>query len=337
MNLKTCIVTGGAGFIGCALSSGLLERFDKVIAIDTLNPQIHPRPERPAALAAEEELIVGSICDAELWEKVLAGIDDSFTVIHLVAETGTAQSLGNSTLHTYTNVVGTSTMLDAFTRSGKMPEQILLTSSRAVYGEGAWQREDGSVFYPGQRSDKQLKAAQWDFPGAKHMPMQADKVAPMPTSVYGATKLCQENLLSAWCKAMNVPCKIVRLQNVYGPGQSLINPYTGIVSLFVRLAKEGKAIPLYEEIGMDCMSPFEVASGCDVVEIAKEHPNLRMFGGFDKRILAMGPEAIDREVDRILPYMKARGGYIPTCDHGVPEEVDFESWVHFRKRLLEFA
>jgi uroporphyrinogen decarboxylase len=110
--------------------------------------------------------------------------------------------------------------------------------------------------------------------------------------------------------------------------------------LYFQLDSDGFAnpiIPLYSTIGMDCMSPFEVASGCDVVEIGIKHPELRMSGGFDKRILAEGKDAIDREVDRILPAMKKRGGYFPTCDHGVPAEVSFENYVHFRKRMLEYA
>ncbi len=96
-------------------------------------------------------------------------------------------------------------------------------------------------------------------------------------------------------------------------------------------------IDVYGEIGLDYLSPFEVASGCDVVRTGKEYPNLRIRGGFDKRILASTKEAIDREVDRIMPVMKARGGYIPMCDHGVPEEVSFENYMHFRNRLKEFA
>jgi hypothetical protein len=96
-------------------------------------------------------------------------------------------------------------------------------------------------------------------------------------------------------------------------------------------------IPLYQELGMDYMSPFEVASGCDVVQIGQQYPELRISGGFDKRILAQGKEAIDREVDRIMPIMHKRGGYIPTCDHGVPEEVSFESYMHYRQRMLEFS
>jgi uroporphyrinogen decarboxylase len=96
-------------------------------------------------------------------------------------------------------------------------------------------------------------------------------------------------------------------------------------------------IPLYRELGMDYLSPFEAASFCDVVRTAGEYPDLLISGGFDKRILAQGKDAIDREVDRIMPVMKKRGGYIPTCDHGVPDEVSFENYLHYRKRMLEYA
>jgi len=95
-------------------------------------------------------------------------------------------------------------------------------------------------------------------------------------------------------------------------------------------------IPVYQELGADYFSPVEVASGCDVVELAKQYPNMLFRGGFDKRIMAAGKEAIDREIDRIMPFMTKRGGYIPMCDHGVPEEVDFENFLHYRKRLKEF-
>ena len=109
--------------------------------------------------------------------------------------------------------------------------------------------------------------------------------------------------------------------------------------LFLQIDTDGnclEAIDMYKEIGLDYMSPFEVASGSDVVEIRKKYPDLLMRGGFDKRILADSKEAIDREVDRIMPFMVAQGGYIPSCDHGVPEEVSFENYMHYRKRMLEF-
>ena len=110
--------------------------------------------------------------------------------------------------------------------------------------------------------------------------------------------------------------------------------------LYFQVDTDGYAppvIPLYRELGMDVMSPFEVAAGCDVVEIGAQYPDLVMFGGVDKRVLAKGRAAIDELVDRIFPAMRKRGGYIPTCDHGVPEEVPYQDYLYYRKRCLEFA
>jgi hypothetical protein len=110
--------------------------------------------------------------------------------------------------------------------------------------------------------------------------------------------------------------------------------------LYVQIDTDGCAmptIPVYQEIGMDAMSPFEVASGCDVVAVGRAHPELAIFGGIDKRILATSKDAIDRELERILPVMRARGGYIPTCDHGVPEEVSLENYLHYRRRCVEWG
>lgn len=95
------------------------------------------------------------------------------------------------------------------------------------------------------------------------------------------------------------------------------------------------AIPLYLEAGMDMMSPWEVASGCDVVKIGAKWPSLLMMGGIDKRVLAKGKDAIDEHLEYIVPVMLKRGGYIPTCDHGVPDDVSFENYMHYRKRICE--
>ena len=95
------------------------------------------------------------------------------------------------------------------------------------------------------------------------------------------------------------------------------------------------AIPIYQEIGMTRMSPFEVASGCDVVEIARQYPDLIMSGGIDKRVLAAGKEAIEKHLQYIIPFMLERGGYYPTCDHGVPDDVSFENYCYYRRRLCE--
>ena len=95
------------------------------------------------------------------------------------------------------------------------------------------------------------------------------------------------------------------------------------------------SVPVYSEVGLDGMGPWEVASGCDVVEIGKKYPKLTLFGGIDKRILAKGKEAIDAHLKHIMPFMVKRGGYCPTCDHGVPNDVSYENYTYFRKRLYE--
>jgi dTDP-L-rhamnose 4-epimerase len=246
VNIGTVLVTGGAGFIGCALSQKLAAQADRWVVLDVMHPQVHAQPGRPADLHEAAELVVGDVTDPAVWDDVLATVRPD-VVIHLAAETGTAQSLDEASRHARVNVVGTTEMTDAFGRSGQLPSHVLLSSSRAVYGEGNWQRESGEIFQPGQRSHAQFEAGQWDFEGASSLPSSAQTTVPAPTSVYGATKLAQENILKAWGGSRDVPVSILRLQNVYGPGQSLINSYTGIVSLFSQWAREGKAIPLYED------------------------------------------------------------------------------------------
>jgi dTDP-L-rhamnose 4-epimerase len=240
------LVTGGAGFIGCALAQRLAGRGGRWVAFDSLHPQVHATHERPDALPEAAELVVGDVTSADDWDALLAGFTPT-TVIHLAAETGTAQSFTESTRHAMVNVVGTAAMLDAFTRRGVFPERFVLSSSRAVYGEGEWVTADGSVIHPGVRSRDQLERGEWDVPGATPRPSSAARTEPAPINVYGATKLAQENILSAWSGARGLTLDILRLQNVYGPGQSLSNPYTGIVSLFSRLARAGETIPVYED------------------------------------------------------------------------------------------
>jgi dTDP-L-rhamnose 4-epimerase len=244
---RTCLLTGGAGFIGCALTRRIADRFDRLIVVDALHPQVHVEPVRPKDLDSTAIFYHADITDPGVWHRILDRYSPD-VVVHLAAETGTAQSLTEATRHAHVNVVGTTCMLDAFAKSGKIPSRIVLTSSRAVYGEGPWQHvKEGKTIYPAQRSKAQLERGEWDFPEMRPQPVEAGKTTPMPVSVYGATKLAQEHILMCWSVSFGVKAVILRLQNVYGPGQSLNNVYTGIVSLFVQLAREGKSIPIYED------------------------------------------------------------------------------------------
>jgi len=229
--------------------------------MDNLHPQVHPSQDRPSALDERVEFVRGDVTEPGDWDALLARVAPT-AVIHLAAETGTGQSLTEATRHAAVNVVGTTQLLDALVRHDKLPERIVLTSSRAVYGEGAWMSAGGVPTYPGQRSRAMLESGTWDFPGLTPTPFNSHRVVPAPTSVYGSTKLAQEHIVRSWCLAMNVIPVVYRLQNVYGPGQSLINPYTGIVSLFAQKAKAGEVIPVYEdgEIIRDFVFIDDVAS-----------------------------------------------------------------------------
>ncbi|MHC4713350.1 MAG: uroporphyrinogen decarboxylase family protein [Planctomycetota bacterium] len=96
-----------------------------------------------------------------------------------------------------------------------------------------------------------------------------------------------------------------------------------------------EAIDLYLEVGMDKMSPFEVAANNDVIEVAEKYPDLIIEGGIDKRLIAAGPPAIDEHLERIIPFMVKRGGYTPTCDHGVPDNVSYADYMHYRRKMME--
>jgi len=218
--------------------------------MDVLHPQVHPGRARPLSLPASIPLLTGDVTNARDWDAVLRLIQPD-QIVHLAAETGTGQSLSEATRHGSVNVVGTTQLIDALTRTGFVPAQLVLASSRAVYGEGAW-RLDDRVLYPGPRSHRRLLAGLWDpeVPGdgnAVPIASSAGRTETRPTSVYAATKLSQEHVLGAWATSRDTALSILRLQNVYGPGQSLSNPYTGIVSLFAVRAGARLPLEVYED------------------------------------------------------------------------------------------
>lgn len=244
------LVTGGAGFIGCALATAAAAESERWVAVDTLDPHIHAQARRPDRLPAAAELVVGDVNDAALWDQLIPDLKPD-VIIHLAAETDTGLSLENATRFSNVNVTGTAAMLDALTRHLHRPRRLVLASSRAVYGEGAWRDTvTGAIVPRRQRNHAQLAQGAWDFAGSEPLASRAGETPERPANVYGVTKLAQEGLLSAWAGATGVPLSILRLQNVYGPGQSLINPYTGILALFMRLAAAGRSIEVYEDGAM---------------------------------------------------------------------------------------
>ena len=244
---KKILVSGGLGFIGRELlTQKFIEKYD-VHVIDCLLPQVHgnqakKKIERKKSVSYH----IGDIRNPKLLDRILSR--NRFEIfVHLAAETGTGQSLQVPTLHTDTNVNGLACILQAFSKNNSIPEKIINTSSRAIYGEGLWIRKNGETFYPRQRTREDLIAGKWDFSDSSPLPMDARILTPKPVSVYGVTKFAQEDLLRVWSSANSVSLINLRLQNVFGSGQSPINPYTGILPLFIQKAKSNESIELYED------------------------------------------------------------------------------------------
>lgn len=243
------LVIGGAGFIGRHLVPQLTRQSADVLIADNLHPQVHD--------AGTPDWLTPypfSGCDIRDSASLLAMVRwcRPTTIFALAAETGTGQSLEEPARHCATNVTGLANILECITRSGAPVRRIVLPSSRAVYGEGAWIDHDGQIFYPAPRTNDQFAHSAWapwvqERGGAQPVPHRASAHWPRPSNVYAATKLAQEQVLSAWALGHRVSSSIVRLQNVYGPGQAVNNPYTGVLVHFARLALQGQPIPVYED------------------------------------------------------------------------------------------
>lgn len=250
---KNILITGGAGFIGSKLANVLIAKGHAVRVLDNLSPQIHgAEPEASPlfrALHGDVEFIRGSVTSRTDMVKALSGMD---TVVHLAAETGTGQSMYAIQHYSDVNIGGTTLLLDLIANEQLPIRKIIVASSRAVYGEGKYLCDTHCYVYPSSRSADAME--QGNF--AVHCPLcgVAAKLVPTdedtpvrPASVYGITKLTQELMVLTVGKALGISALAFRYQNVYGPGQSLSNPYTGILSIFSTRILNGNGINIFED------------------------------------------------------------------------------------------
>ena len=248
------LITGGAGFIGSNLALRLIEEGHTVTVLDNLSPQIHGNePEQTSALYASirgrVRFIRGSVCDESAWSQCLPGQD---AIVHLAAETGTGQSMYEIRRYTDVNVGGTALMLDWLAREQHQVKRVVVASSRAIYGEGKYVDDDGNVLYPESRRTEDMQAGQFEplcpRTGRPLKLVPTDEESKIhPSSVYGITKQNQEQMVMTVCTSLGIEGVALRYQNVYGPGQSLKNPYTGILSIFSTRALNGNAIQIFED------------------------------------------------------------------------------------------
>lgn len=241
------LVTGGLGFIGSALTRRLLGEGHEVRILDSVTPQVHgqqPHIDVPDGA----ELVRLDVRELAGNADAVEGMD---AVYHLAAETGTAQSMYRIRHYVDVNEGGTAALLEAIAQCKHRPTKVILTSSRSVYGEGAFRDGQGRLVQPRPRSREQLEAGRWELFDEAGAALQAiatpEHLGFAPGSVYAATKASQELLLTSASHALGFGAAILRLQNVYGEGQSLQNPYTGIISIFFNRARQGLNLPLYED------------------------------------------------------------------------------------------
>lgn len=251
---KNILITGGAGFIGSNLALSLIEQGWVVTVLDNLSPQIHGfNPEANSQLYKsikdKVNFIKGSVTEYDDLAKALLNQD---VIVHLAAETGTGQSMYRAKDYADVNIGGTALLLDILTNTTHKVKKVVLASTRAVYGEGKYYSEEFGVIYPSSRKDEFMQTGDFEVKYKNATTplrsMATDECSKLhPSSVYGITKLAQEQLLMSVCPAIGVAPVILRYQNVYGPGQSLSNPYTGILSIFSTLIKNRKEINVFED------------------------------------------------------------------------------------------
>jgi dTDP-L-rhamnose 4-epimerase len=241
------LITGGAGFIG----KWVVEKLPtdtKIVIIDSLDEQVHKTLRDFAPEIKERALCIkDDIQNIEAHKALIEGTD---VVIHLAAQTGTGQSMYEINKYIQHNVNGTAKVLELISTLENKPKRIILSSSRAVYGEGAY-TNGINTYYPKGREPNNLKAGEWEIYGDKgiqldSLKMREDQVC-SPTSVYGLTKLWQEQLLQIYCETEKIDLVTLRFQNVYGPKQELGNPYTGIIGIFTNLILQENGVELFED------------------------------------------------------------------------------------------
>jgi dTDP-L-rhamnose 4-epimerase len=243
------LVTGGCGFIGRKLCLRLRKMGLRVRILDNLAPQVHgTSPDLSWISDASVEFIQGSVCQPEICHRA---VHEMQVIVHLASETGTGQSMYEIRRYMDVNVTGTATIIEAAIQAGI--EQLVLTSSRAVYGEGTWGCvKCGPVHAPARRYSH-ATPDNWNPICPKcgehlsELLPTAETESLEPTSIYGLSKLAQEQMARVVENSSSLRCSILRLFNVYGPGQALNNPYTGVLGVFINRARLGETLDLYED------------------------------------------------------------------------------------------
>lgn len=302
MSIKNVLITGGAGFIGSNLALKLVEKGYEVTVLDNLSPQIHgenPTETSPLYLSIKDKVkfIHGTVTSKEDWEKALKGQD---AIVHYAAETGTGQSMYDVEKYVDVNINGTALMLNLLVNDSYSVKKVVVASSRSIYGEGKYISKELGAVYPTQRDSVFMNQGDFEvkYPNSSALTLvgtdEDSKIH--PSSVYGITKQNQEQMVLTVCPTVDIAGVAFRYQNVYGPGQSLKNPYTGILSIFSTQIKNGNNINIFED-GLESRDFVYIDDVVDatILGLEKEEANNQVFNvgtGVATNVLTVANELV---------------------------------------------
>ena len=280
--MKNILITGGAGFIGSRLCEKLFDQGNNITVLDNLSKQIHGNGESFLFNKIKDKctFIKGDVRDKNDWSHA---IKNQEIIIHLAAETGTGQSMYEVEKYTNVNVIGTSHMLEILANSNHNVKKIIVASSRSIYGEGKYNCKTHGVQYPSKRKEEDMKKGEFNpkcsMCNSSLNVLPTDEQSKIhPSSIYGINKQQQEQMVMLMGESLSIPSVAFRYQNVYGPGQSLSNPYTGILSIFSTRILNGNDLDIYED-GEETRDFIYIEDAVDatILGIEKEEANGQIF------------------------------------------------------------
>ena len=251
MPIRTVLVTGGAGYIGSHLVDRLVRDGYEVTVLDNLEPQVHRSGTWPSYANDQARYVRGDVRDRGVFEPLVLAAD---AVVHFGAAVSIGQSMYQVDRYVDVNTRGTALLLDILVNAKHHVQKVVVASSIGVYGEGAYQCPTHGPVAPGIRGAEQLAARDWE----QHCPFCGAHVASAPTpedkplyrdNIYSMTKYHQEEMVLLIGRTYGIPAVAPRFFNVYGPRQSLSNPYAGVAAIWLSRLLNGKPPVVFEDGG----------------------------------------------------------------------------------------
>lgn len=274
------LVTGGAGFIGSFIVDKLIEKGHDVRIFDSLDPQVHPNSKKPEWLNKDAEFIQGDVRDYDAFKKAIDGME---IVFHHAAAVGVGQSQYQIKHYIDVNTGGTANLMDILVNNKTTVKKVIVAASMSSYGEGAYECTEHGLVRPSSRPEEQMIKGNWE----QTCPQCGIDVKPIPiketdalniSSIYALSKKDQEDIVMTIGKAYNIPCVALRFFNVYGPRQSLSNPYTGVAAIFMSRIKNDHNPIIYEDglQSRDFINVLDLADA-NITAMEKDEANYQIF------------------------------------------------------------